>query len=86
MSKLYPVTIVTDRYSGSYAGAPWLAFYCEADEVPIEAYCGGDNDSMDWWANPTMPVGKGDTPDAALRDLEAAVAKERKDAPGKPPF
>ena len=26
MDELYPVTIIRDRYSGTYSGALWLAF------------------------------------------------------------
>ena len=64
----YPVTIVSDRYYGCYSGANWLAFPLYVEEIPEEVG-GGDMEEMCFWDNYKEPVGKGGTPDTALKDL-----------------
>jgi hypothetical protein len=67
--RLDPVTIVPDRYSGTYSGAPWLAFPLNPSDVPDEP-SGGDIIAATWWAQAgDVPVGRGDTPDHAHADL-----------------
>lgn len=67
----YPVTIIAARYSGTYEGAAWVAFNeyhvpddAQADDVTCAVFFG----SYD------KPLGRGRTPDAALRDLELHLA------------
>ena len=64
----HPTTIVNDRYSGIYSEAQWLAFPLEHYDVPAEVD-GDDMTCVDFWQDYAEPVGKGDTPDEALRDL-----------------
>ena len=33
---IYPVTILTDRYGGTYSGGRWLAFDLPPEEIPFE--------------------------------------------------
>lgn len=64
----YPLTIIADRYSGSYSGAAWTAWNKYPDDLPV----GPENSDIgchDFWADYKHPVGKGATPDAALADL-----------------
>jgi len=69
----FPVTIVMDRYNGSYSGAKWLAFQENNDDVPGEIG-GGDPDEEYFWSNynsnpKSKPIGKGNTPDEAYQNL-----------------
>lgn len=72
---VYPCTIVSDRYSGTYSGAKWLAFYADAGNIPDKV--GGDDGSeMSFWRSDECLgwiIGKGDTPDEAYRDLVKKV-------------
>ena len=36
-NELYPVTIVTDRYGGTYSKGGWLAFNLPPNELPSES-------------------------------------------------
>lgn len=67
----YPVTIVMDRYSGSYSGAQWLAFQSDPEDLPEEIGA-SDPDEEDFWRNHSdeqRPIGKGNTPNEAYMDL-----------------
>ena len=33
---MYPITILTDRYGGTYSGGGWLAFNLPPEEIPFE--------------------------------------------------
>lgn len=76
----YPLTIIPDRYSGTYSGGTFLAFYCNPHEVPIECY-GDDIESYDWFLNNqnnTDPFkgivfGAGLTPELAADNLQAKL-------------
>ena len=73
MKSHYPVTIVSDRYHGTYSDAEWLAFPLDRDEVPEEVG-DGDMEEMYFWDHYDEPVGKGATPDAAFNDLIQKMA------------
>ena len=71
---IYPITIVQDRYGGTYSGAAFLCFGCEFYEIPEEVN-GDDIESITFWDitnlktyHADLHIGKGETPDAALRD------------------
>ena len=69
-NEIYPLTIIRDRYSGTYSGASWLAFNLDYNEIP-DAICGSDMDCFDFWQNEgkNMVVGKGAYLEEALDDL-----------------
>lgn len=46
--KIYPLTIIIDRYSGAYSGGPYTAWNCGADEVPC-GISGDDGLCFDTW-------------------------------------
>lgn len=75
-SDLYPVTIVADRYRGSYSRGKYLAFQLDPEHIP-EAVGAGDTEEDMFWnfdnKNGEIPVGRGDTPTAALEDLAAVL-------------
>ena len=46
--KIYPLTIISDRYSGAYSGARYLAFNTDSYDMPDEVG-GGDMEEDDFW-------------------------------------
>lgn len=72
---IYGVTII-DCSSPEFSGAAWLAFLCNANEVPKEAYSYGKEASF-WKGHDDLklPIGKGKTPDEALEDLKVKAKK-----------
>ena len=77
INELYPVTIISDRYNGTYSGASWLAFCLDYNEIP-DAVCGSDIDCLNFWQNEgkDMIVGKGASVEEALNDLYRQVMKD----------
>ncbi len=65
---IYPLTIVQDRYTGSYSAGLFTAWNLEPQEVPEEIY-GDDTTCMSFWQNNILLVGKGATPDDSVEDL-----------------
>ncbi len=65
---IYPATIVTDRYGGTYSGGTYTAWNLDPDEIPPEIN-ESDIPCMEFWEENKIPVGLGATPDEALRDL-----------------
>lgn len=74
--ELYPVTIVSDRYGGTYSGGNYLAFKLYFYELP-EDIDGSDPCCWKFWDNYEGVVGKGDTPDEALYDLWEKVKYDK---------
>ena len=72
LGRSWAKTIIPARYGGVYEGGRWLAFDCEYDEVPSWVY-GDDIACASWFGDNTEPVGRGDTPAAALVDLETQL-------------
>lgn len=66
---MYPVTILTDRYRGTYSGGGWLAFNLPPEEIPFEV-AADDITCYKFWRSTDILVGLGSTPDEALKDLE----------------
>ena len=69
----WPLTIIASRYSGTYEGGKYLAFPLCATRLDEEIY--GDDTDCDWWFTEYRlePIGRGATPDKALKDLRARV-------------
>ena len=66
--KVYPLTIIADRYSGVYSRAKFTAWNHFVEDVPEEPDS-GDTECDRFWHDYKGPVGKGSTPDEALADL-----------------
>ena len=64
---MYPITIVKDRYGGTYSGA-FLAFNLPCEEIPLEIDA-DDVTCYKFWKDTKIEVGKGATPDEALNNL-----------------
>lgn len=79
-NKLYPLTIVMDRYTGVYSGGIFTAWNLDVDEVPWEI-AGGDDTAMTIFEKINsgyipIPYGIGRTPDDAAMDLYLKLNKE----------
>jgi hypothetical protein len=81
---IYPLTIVMDRYSGTYSGGRYVAWNCQPDMVPLD---GQEDDitAAEFWSGqegyetvdiPAYAVG--DTIEDAIRNLYQKI-KNRKD-------
>ena len=71
MDELYPVTIIKDRYSGTYSDALWLAFNMYPENVALLGVDRDDITCCKFWLDDANRyiIGKGSTPDEALADL-----------------
>lgn len=65
---IYPLTIITDRYTGTYSGGKVLAFNVDYYELP-EAIDGDDETCAEFFCNTDIIYGKGETPTEAYMDL-----------------
>ena len=71
--ELYPLTIVMDRYTGTYSGGIFTAWNLDPDEVP-EEICADDNSTSEFfddirYRRRDYIYGIGGTPDEAAMDL-----------------
>jgi len=79
-ASIYPVTVTTARYGGSYEGGPWVAFPVSPwvlGEHYWRDWCGSDIECSAWWdraVTEDWPVGRGTTPDLSYLDLIETVA------------
>lgn len=79
----YPLTIIEDRYSGTYSDGRFLAFNLysnKVSELPVDA---DDISCKRFWdgLDEDFPIedyviGKGNSPDAALQDLIEKIKEE----------
>ena len=67
-NNIYPLTIIRDRYSGSYSRGTYVAFNLEAHKVPVEVF-GDDCTAMRFWKHFKGVVGRGGCADSAVKDL-----------------
>lgn len=70
---IYPLTIIKDRYNGTYSGYKYLAFNQTEDKIPKEIF-GDDVECGHIWGqiksgNILIDYGAGATPDTAFLDL-----------------
>ena len=64
----YPLTIVSDRYSGTYSGGFFTAWNLYADEMP-EQISSDDNSCSYFFEHTNIPYGRGVSPNDAAMDL-----------------
>ena len=68
MNEIYPLTIINDRYTGTYSGGIFTAWNMDYYEIPTDP----DEDDvtcMLFWAKTDIIVGRGKTPQEAVDDL-----------------
>lgn len=76
-NNIYPLTIVKDRYMGTYSGGAYTAWNCDADMVPTEIFDGDSECLWFWWnirdgdrASWIPQFGIGGTIEDAISDLQ----------------
>lgn len=76
--EIYPLTIISDRYSGAYSDAQYLAFNLHSSQIPDDVG-GGDMQEEDFWhiskTCEQYTIGKGSTPNEAYVDLLREIEK-----------
>lgn len=70
---IYPLTVVMDRYNGTYSGGVFTAWNLDFDEVPWQI-CSSDTTTWDIFDDikngcRNIVYGVGNTPDLAVKDL-----------------
>lgn len=70
----YPLTIIKDRYGGSYTKGEYLAFNAKHFHIPKEVQ-GDDMTQVDWIHDTKMIYGVGDTPEGAIEDLKRRLSQ-----------
>ena len=75
---IYPLTVVRDRYTGSYSGGRFTAWNVDVEDVPEDINEDDVTCYEFWWGDESKKyaIGKGRTPNEAIKDL-AKVLKER---------
>jgi len=71
LENLYPLTIITDRYHGTYSGGEYLAFPLLHTQIPA-AVCGNDSECLSYWQTEDRLdylIGKGNSPSNAIHNL-----------------
>ena len=68
IEKIYPMTIVCDRYMGAYSGGRYTAWNKDFWDIP-EDVDGCDPECSLFWRQCEEIVGVGDTPILAAEDL-----------------
>ena len=82
---VYPLTIVSDRYNGTYSHGKFTAWNCESDEVPTAIF-GDDVTCMKFWIETGVKncfddyllFGIGDTVEEAVGNLYVKLKGEQK--------
>lgn len=76
MEHIYPLTIIKDRYHGTYSQGIYTAWNQDFWKVPQEIE-GDDMTCLNFWDDFIQGdiafVGKGDTPTEALEDLKKVI-------------
>lgn len=65
----YPLTIIFDRYGGTYSGGKFTAFNIYPDKVPCDIYS-DDVTCSNFWKNYKGVVGIGNTPNEAINNMK----------------
>lgn len=77
-NKIYPLTIVSDRYGGTYSGGNFTAWNLDFDEIP-HAVNSDDVDCHEFWLENQIVVGKGSTINEAIYDLYLKLEEYKKE-------
>ena len=74
---IWPLTVVADRYQGTYSGGKYVAMNVEPHEFPEEPF-DDDITASDFWDNiqkTKISIGYGKTPKKAIKDLRRKLLK-----------
>lgn len=78
LPNIYPLTVVNDRYNGTYSGGKYTAWKLYPWGIP-EAVFGDDNSCWDYFRSTHDIYGCGDTPDEAVIDLKKTIENAEND-------
>ena len=83
MEEYYPLTIVKDRFNGTYSGGKFVAWHCQPCSVPSDTY---SREAYEFWETirsfendtemPYPTYGIGNTIEEAVKNLESKLIKE----------
>lgn len=78
--EIYPLTVVMDRYDGTYSGAVYTAWNLDFWNIPA-AIDGADYECRAFWASDSKNylIGKGDTIMDAVKDLREKIEALREE-------
>lgn len=65
---IWPLTVIKDRYNGTYSGGKWTAWNKEVTDIS-SSISADDSICAEFFADPDVVYGKGNTPQAAIDDL-----------------
>lgn len=79
IDEIYPLTVISDRYTGTYSGANYLAFNNDYHKIPSNGPDGDDVNCSKFWDRYDKDgiVGKGGTPSEAIDDLISRLERRR---------
>ena len=66
---IYPLTVVSDRYNGTYSGGKYTAWALYPEDIPGAVFS-DDNTCWNYFRTTRDIYGRGDTPNEAIIDLE----------------
>lgn len=71
MADLYPITIILDRYNGTYSGGKWMAFNCYPWQIPEDIF-NDDESCCEFWFSKKKYIryGTGNSIDEAVENLK----------------
>ena len=72
----YPLTVIGDRYGGTYSKSLYLAFPYDFTDINPDVN-GGDVECMKFWETFDGFVGKGATVEDAVKDLHQKLIQEK---------
>lgn len=79
--EIYPLTVVADRYNGTYSGGAFTAWNHRYHEIPLDIDCDDLTCRDFWWLGKVRKyrVGVGDT----IKDAVKALERVMRDKEGK---
>ena len=66
--QIYPLTVILDRYNGTYSGGKWTAWNLKFSDIP-PAVSADDCSCAGFFSNSNIVYGTGNTPEKAIEDL-----------------
>ena len=76
ISDIYPLTVVSDRYTGTYSGGEYTAWNLYPEDIP-KAIFSDDDTCCDYFRTTRDIYGRGDTPNEAAIDLSKQLKRSR---------
>ena len=79
MHDVYPLTVIADRYHGTYSGGKFTAWNCDSHNIPYGPESDDVSCSMFWSSerlgSSVRFVGRGNTPREAINDLQMRLER-----------